>query len=46
MSAWQTPLGTFHLQRYPTRRNDPLQAYASADTLLLETAGSDPAFDH
>lgn len=31
-----SPFGDFRLQRYPTRRDEPLQAWCSADMLLLE----------
>ncbi len=33
---YQTPFGQFRLRRYPARRDDPLQAWCGADTLLLE----------
>ena len=33
----QTPFGVFDLQRYPARRNERLQAWNSADILLLES---------
>jgi len=32
----QTSYGCLRLQRYPTRRDEPLQAWCSADLLLLE----------
>ncbi|MCP5146719.1 MAG: class I SAM-dependent methyltransferase [Pseudomonadales bacterium] len=32
----QTPFGALRLQRYPTRRDEPLQAWCGADLLLLE----------
>lgn len=32
----QTPQGSFALQRYPSRPQEPLQAWCSADVLLLE----------
>lgn len=32
----QTPYGALRLQRYPARRDEPLQAWCSADLLLLE----------
>lgn len=32
-----TPFGEFDLQRYPGRRDEPLQAWCAADTLLLES---------
>lgn len=31
-----TPFGDFQLQRYPARRDEPLQAWCGADLLLLE----------
>lgn len=34
------PQGEFELQRYPCRKQEPLQAWCSADLLLLETANS------
>lgn len=33
-----TPFGTFQLSRYPARDREPLQAWNSADLLLLEAA--------
>jgi 16S rRNA G1207 methylase RsmC len=33
---YRTPYGTFELQRYPARRQEPLQAWCAADSLLLE----------
>jgi hypothetical protein len=35
-TLYQTPFGDFLLRRYPARRDDPLQAWCGADTLLLE----------
>jgi 16S rRNA G1207 methylase RsmC len=37
-NEFATPYGNFILSRYPTRRNEPLQAWCSADSLLLEAA--------
>ena len=37
-SVLQTSWGSFRLQRYPRRRNEPLQAWSQADHLLLEMA--------
>ena len=34
------PQGEFELTRYPGRKQDPLQAWCSADMLLLEAAGN------
>lgn len=34
--GFQNPFGSFELSRYPTRKNEPLQAWCAADTLLLE----------
>lgn len=34
-NTFSTPQGSFELTRYPTRAGDPLQAWCSADTLLL-----------
>ena len=36
----QTPFGNFKLERYPSRRREPLQAWSSADKLLLESVHS------
>lgn len=33
---YHTPYGTYRLQRYPARREEPLQAWCGADTLLLD----------
>ena len=35
-TAFPTPQGSFELTRYPARANAPLQAWCSADSLLLE----------
>jgi 16S rRNA G1207 methylase RsmC len=35
-TRYQTPFGDFRLRRYPARREEPLQAWCAADTLLLE----------
>ena len=35
-TLYQTPFGQFRLCRYPARRDDHLQAWCGADTLLLE----------
>jgi len=35
-TRYRTPFGSFELQRYPVRRAEPLQAWCSADSLLLE----------
>jgi 23S rRNA (guanine1835-N2)-methyltransferase len=35
-TRYLTPFGEFELQRYPARRDEPLQAWCAADTLLLE----------
>ena len=32
----RTPYGDFQLQRYPSRRDEPLRAWCAADLLLLE----------
>ncbi len=34
--AFDSPLGTFTLQRYPRRKHERLQAWCSADSLLLQ----------
>jgi len=39
-TSYQTPFGSFQLQRYPARRPEPLRAWCGADTLLLETAAA------
>ena len=35
---YESPFGTLNLQRYPRRRDETLQAWCSADTLLLQAA--------
>jgi 23S rRNA (guanine1835-N2)-methyltransferase len=39
---YRTPYGTFELQRYPVRRQEPLQAWCAADSLLLEAINELP----
>ena len=35
-TRFETPYGSFKLQRYPARRAEPLQAWCAADSLLLQ----------
>lgn len=37
-TRYDSPTGTLELQRYPRRRDESLQAWCAADTLLLEAA--------
>ncbi len=40
MSLFSTPFGEFQLKRYPSQPRETLQAYCSADALLLEALAS------
>ncbi|MDT8419608.1 MAG: methyltransferase [Desulfuromonadales bacterium] len=45
MQTFSTPLGDFHLARYPLRKKDPLRAWDAADThLIRELADSESAW--
>jgi 23S rRNA (guanine1835-N2)-methyltransferase len=37
-TTYRNPYGAFELRRYPARREEPLQAWCAADTLLLEAS--------